>query len=144
MSHSFARRIFKSTVIIYQVILTFLISVVPVKAEDLINKEVPRLRDAEVLFINAMVAIWALAIPYFLFNIIYIGFLYMTSLGDENKAATAKQRGGKLVLSAVILFGGWVVVFFLMQVLGLKSGECLEGTTVTKPFFRFFFANACP
>lgn len=145
-----SRSSFRKSVKIFTCFITLLVfsflSKISVKATTQLNvvgADMPRLKSLETIFLNIMVAIWALSIPYFLFNIVYIGFLYMTSMGDETKAASAKGRGGKLVLSAIILFGGWLVVNFLMNILNLKGGECLDGTPVTEPFFRFFFTSAC-
>jgi len=77
----------------------------------------PRLRESESVFVTAIVGMWALTIPYFIFNIVYIGFLYMFSFGDEQKAQSVKSRGTNLVVSVGLTFGGYIVVRVLMQIM---------------------------
>ena len=134
-----------STRLVRGILITaFIFLYSPIAARSaLVDEEMPRLRDTETIIANALIALWALSIPYFLFNVVYIGFLYMTSMGDETKAQTAKQRGGRIILSFAIVFGGWIIVKFLIEILQLKgAGNCMD-TVLPDPMIKFFFENPC-
>jgi hypothetical protein len=107
-----------------------------------------RLQSAETIFINVLIAIWSLSIPYFIFVIIQIGFEWMTSAGDEQKMASLKTRGKNVFFSFGLVFGGYLGVKLLMSLLGLKSPETSGGKCFTSPLddnaiFQFFFPEAC-
>ena len=118
----------------------------PVFAQYYTDPDAPplRIKDAEWLVPNAIVGIWALSIPLFIFMIVSIGLQYMASFGDENKTSAIKDKIGRLVLSAFYLFGGWVMVAIFLQVLGIKSPDsCLQSGALTEPVIHFFFPIAC-
>lgn len=115
-----------------------------VLADDLATSDQPaRLRSAQAMFAKVLTAVWALSILYFIFVIISIGARYMVSAGDENTQAILKKRGGNLVLSFILVFGGYLVVKLIISLLGFKDpGECFGGGIDT-PFFQFFFPELC-
>lgn len=104
----------------------------------------PRLRDFEWIFGNIVIAIWALSIPFFIFMVLSIGFQYMFSFGDENKTAAIKQKGTRLVVSMVLLFGGYIVIRLVMSLLVFKDpGDCFKTNLSDSPMFKFFFPGVC-
>lgn len=110
------------------------------------SDEPRRLREAESLLANVLVALWALSIPYFIFVIISIGAQWMVSAGDENKLAVIKKRGGNVFLSFALVFGGYLVVRLVMSLVIFRDpNTCFDaaGSLENSPFFQFFFPNAC-
>lgn len=111
------------------------------------DTEPARIREAEKIFANVIIAIWALSIPYFIFVVASIGVQYMLSFGDEQKAASVKKKGGNLFVGAGILFGGFLVVKLVISLLGFRApdkADCFaDGRDITDPFFQIFFPELC-
>ncbi len=132
-------------VIVYLTLFMFFMPSQAVFAVDT-DAEPMRLREFEDIFIHALIAIWALCIPYFMFVVGSIGFQWMVSGGDEQKLAGLKKRGGNVALSFAMVFGGYLVVRLVISLLGLKSpaGEdCFASPFGNSAIFQFFFPEAC-
>jgi len=114
-------------------------------ADDLIDSDKPaRLSDSRDIFVNVMIAIWALAIPYFIYNVIYIGAQWMLSQGDQGKLTQVKQRGGKIFFSVFLVFGGYLIVRLLIILLDINHpAHCFNSPFGEVPMFEFFFARVC-
>lgn len=111
-----------------------------------LQDEPMRIRDLESMFINTIIAVWVLSIPYFMFVIGSIGAQWMLSGGDEQKLAGLKKRGGNVALSFALVFGGYIVVKLIISLLGLKSPggtDCFTSPFGGSAIFQFFFPEAC-
>ena len=105
-----------------------------------------RIREVESIFINILIAIWALSIPYFMFVIGSIGAQWMMSFGDEQKLASLKTRAGNVVLSFAMVFGGFLVVKLVISLLGVKDprgSDCFQSPLGGNPIFQIFFPESC-
>ncbi len=108
------------------------------------ESEPMRIREVESIFINVLIAIWALSIPYFMFVIGSIGAKWMVSFGDEQKLAALKTRAGNVVLSFVMVFGGFLVVKLVISLLGVKDpNDCFNSPLGGNPIFQVFFPESC-
>lgn len=110
------------------------------------ESEPMRIRDIESIFINVIIAIWALSIPYFMFVIGSIGAKWMLSFGDEQKLASLKTRAGNVVLSFAMVFGGFLVVKLVISLLGVKDprgSDCFQSPLGGNPIFQIFFPESC-
>jgi len=115
-----------------------------VLAVDIEDTEPLRIRQLESIFMNVLIAIWALSIPYFMFVIGSIGFKWMTSFGDEQKVAALKTRAGNVVLSFAMVFGGFLVVKIIIGLLGFRDpNDCFKSQLGGNPIFQIFFPEAC-
>ena len=102
------------------------------------------IREAESWVVNGLIAIWSLSILYFIFLVISIGAQWMIAMGDEQKLASLKKRGGNIVLAFFLVFGGYIVVRLLISLLVLQD----PNSCFTSPFgdvatFQFFFPGVC-
>lgn len=121
--------------------LTQFTSIVFAQLEE---SEPMRIREVESIFINVLIAIWALSIPYFMFVIGSIGAKWMLSFGDEQKLAAIKTRAGNVVLSFAMVFGGFLVVKLIISLLGVKDpNDCFQTPLGGNPIFQVFFPSAC-
>jgi hypothetical protein len=116
-----------------------------ISAKDLVHGDEPaRLYDARDIFVNVLIALWAIAIPYFMYNVMYIGGQWMLSQGDQTKLTQVKQRGGRIFLSAFLVFGGYLIVRLLMILLDLNRPEtCFDTPFRDVPMFEFFYPKVC-
>ncbi|MBN2015415.1 hypothetical protein JW766_01145 [Candidatus Dojkabacteria bacterium] len=111
-----------------------------------IYAEPMRLREAESIFVNVIIAIWVLSIPYFMFVVGSIGVQWMLSGGDEQKLTELKTRGKNVVFSFALVFGGYLAVRLVMSLLGLRDpNKCFDAAAGMgdSPVFQFFFPGAC-
>ncbi|MBU0975516.1 MAG: hypothetical protein ABIE03_07810 [Patescibacteria group bacterium] len=132
---------------LFLVPLTLVLKISGVKAAGTIKDEPYRLQELEVIFIDALLALWALSIPYFIFTVIYIGAQWMLAFGDEQKLAGLKKRGGNVAIAFGLVFGGYIFVRVMIILLALQDpGNCF--TTGFDQFdnmaiFKFFFPGVC-
>ena len=118
----------------------------PEGPDQLLKDTAPmRLSAFEDMLANVLIIIWALSIPYFLFTIISIGAKWMISGGDEQKLGVLKTRGGNILLSVGLVFGGYLVIKIIMRLLLFQDpNSCFKSLLPSQtPFFQFFFSEAC-
>ncbi|MFC1780496.1 hypothetical protein ACFLY9_02280 [Patescibacteria group bacterium] len=103
-----------------------------------------RLQQAESIFVNVIIAAWALSIPFFIFVVISIGGQWMLSAGDEQKLASLKTKGKNVILSFALVFGGYLIVKLVMSLIGLRDPDsCFTSPIGGNAMFQFFFPEAC-
>ncbi len=74
-------------------------------------------------FINVFVqyAVYIIGL-LFVIVLIYAGFLYLTSGGDTGKVKKVKDMLIKMVWGLIYTLCGWLIVYFILQQLGVDSG----------------------
>lgn len=114
-------------------------------AAKLEESEPHRLRSLENMFANAMIVVWALTIPYFIFIIFSIGFQWIFAFGDEQKLQELKSRGGRVIASFALMFGGYIVISTIMKLFLFQDpNKCFDSPLGKQvPFFKFFFPEVC-
>jgi hypothetical protein len=92
--------------------------------------------------------LWSVAPLITIFNAIRLGFETMTSQGDSQKLGELKEKGRNLLLSLVFIFGSWLIVTALINILGVRDPNlCFPSN---KPYptgtivFQFVFPTPCP
>ena len=85
------------------------------------NPENPaQIQDLEVLFARAVkFAAWGAGIGLFVM-IVMGGIKLITSHGDPQAAASARQTITFAVVGLLVIVGGWLVLFLLGKVLGIN------------------------
>jgi hypothetical protein len=126
------------------IFLTSVILLSQVSASGFYGEEPARLSEAQTIVIHALIAVWGLSIFYFIFVVASIGAQWMISMGDEQKLAQLKQRGGNVVIGFAFVFGGYIVVRLVISLLALRSpGDCFSSPFGNNAIFQFFFPDAC-
>lgn len=105
------------------------------------NCEPPQLRELQYVVIRFIYAAWAFGGIVFMLLLVVIGFIYLTSAGDEQKAEQAKKRGGQWVIGVLLYFLSQPVVATIMR--GLISNEAECYANLRDPGFTFFFSTVC-
>lgn len=100
----------------------------------------PTLQQIEFTLVRFLYAIWGSAGIIFLVLMIYNGYLYMFSGGDEEKIREARTRTVQWAIGFVLLFISVPIVSTIMKIF-IKEGECFG--QLTDPGFSFFFADVC-
>lgn len=100
----------------------------------------PTLQQFEFLFVNLIVAAWALGGFLWMGYFINIARLYFTN--DTNKIEDAKKRFGKWVLGFALYYLSWVIVGNVLSVMVGTHSDCYAEFS-GNPVFRFFFAEVC-
>jgi len=104
--------------------------------------EPARLRDLEPIVVQLIYVVWGLGSLLLTIILAYIGFLYMTSLGDGQKKEEAKERGGKWLISVLIFYLAYPVLLTIYNVAGVgESNDCYAD--ISTPGFHFFFPDVC-
>lgn len=100
----------------------------------------PTLQQFEFLFVNLIVAAWALGGFLWMGYFINIARLYFTD--DTNKIEDAKKRFGKWILGFALYYLSWVIVGNVLSVMVGTDSNCYAEFS-GNPVFRFFFAEVC-
>lgn len=107
----------------------------------------PRLSELEPAVVNVVFFLWSVAPLITVFNAIRLGFETMVSQGDSQKLGELKEKGSNLLLSLVFIFGSWLIVTALINILGVKDPEnCFPVNSVYptgKIVFQFVFPHPC-
>lgn len=103
----------------------------------------PRLRDLEPVLVQVIYVIWALTGIIFALILMFIGFQYMTSLGDQQKQQELMQRGRNWLIGLFLVFLGYPLVVTIYGVIGVgeNNPDCYQ--QVSTPGFHFFFPDVC-
>ena len=79
-----------------------------------------QIQDLEVLFARAVkFAAWGAGIGLFVMMVVG-GIKFITSHGDPQAAASAKQTITFAVIGLLVIVGGWLILFLLGRVLGIN------------------------
>ncbi|MDD3284861.1 MAG: Ig-like domain-containing protein [Patescibacteria group bacterium] len=96
--------------------------------------------DIETIVVNVInIALWTLGIIS-LVIILYAGFLWMTSAGNEEKIAKAKKTMVSAVIGLIIIFSSYAIVNFLLKGL-YDSTHTNSNNTNTNNQFGFGFGS---
>jgi hypothetical protein len=135
------KKIFQVSLVAFQIFTTQFISV----ALAIDESDPPlRIKQLESIFVNVIIAAWALSIPYFIFVVISIGGQWMLSGGDEQKLASLKTKGKNIIFSFALVFGGYLIVKLVMSLIGLRDpNSCFTSPMGGNAMFQFFFPEAC-
>lgn len=96
----------------------------------------PDLRQAEVWFVSILYLLWGLSGIFFTSVLIFIGFTYMTSQGDADKIAKAKERIRNWGIGFVLVFLAYPILSTAFSYIGIN--RCLS-QDIQMPGFQFFF-----
>lgn len=101
---------------------------------------IPRLVDLEPAVLNVIFFLWSIAPIVTTINAIRLGFETMISQGDSQKLGELKEKGKNLLISLVFIFGSWLIVTAVINLLGIKDPEkCFEKGSTAKITFQFVF-----
>jgi hypothetical protein len=104
----------------------------------------PQLRVIEYWFLKIVYSAWALAGIYFTFVLIYIGFLYITSFGNEFAVADVIKRFRNWMIGMALVFLSYPVLVTFFNVLPIdRSQNCYTNVQQGVIGFQFFFPNLC-
>ena len=107
----------------------------------------PRISELQEPIVNLVFFLWSVAPLITIFNAIRLGFETMVSQGDSQKLGELKEKGSNLLLSLVFIFGSWLIVTALINILGVKDPEnCFPTGSVYptgKIVFQFVFPHPC-
>ncbi|MFQ5493459.1 MAG: hypothetical protein ACE5DX_04840, partial [Candidatus Dojkabacteria bacterium] len=109
-------------------------------AEDFCG-DPPSIRELEFLAVRVLYAVWACGGIIFIMLLTYIGFIWMTSGGSDEKIAEAKKRAGQWVIGFLLFFLAQPLVATLMRGLIADDSECF--TQLQDPGFTIFFTDVC-
>lgn len=102
----------------------------------------PQLRQLEIWFVRIMYSLWALSGIFFTFVLIWIGFQYMTSFGNEMALSEVIKKFRNWMIGLGLVFLSYPVLNTFFALLPLdESQSCYADLTL--PGFQFFFPNAC-
>ena len=109
----------------------------------------PRLSELQQPVVNLVFFLWSVAPLITVFNAVRLGFETMTSQGDSQKLGELKEKGRNLLLSLVFIFGSWLIVTSLINILGVQNpAECFDPLKGPYPtgtiVFQFVFPSKCP
>lgn len=100
----------------------------------------PRLEDLQPAALNLVYFLWSLAPLVTAFNAVKLGFETMLAQGDPQKLGEIKEKGKNLVIAVAFIFGSWLVVTAVINLLGIRdASKCFEGGDLTKISFQFVF-----
>ena len=105
------------------------------------NCEPPRIQSLEIIAVRLLYTAWACGGLLFLILLVYVGFLYMTSAGDQGKVETAKKRGGQWIIGILLFFFSQPIVATFMRGLISDNTDCFKD--LRDPGFTFFFVDVC-
>lgn len=105
--------------------------------------EPARLRDLEPLIVQLIYVVWGFGTLGLTFILAFIGFLYMTSLGDSQKQQEIKDRAGKWLISVLIFYLAYPLLLTIYGIAGIgdSNSDCYED--IGTPGFHFFFPDIC-
>jgi len=102
----------------------------------------PQLRQLEMWFVRLLYALWALSGIFFTFVLIWIGFQYMTSFGNEVALAEVIKKFRNWMIGLGLVFLSYPVLNTFFRMLPIdQSQSCYADLSL--PGFQFFFPNAC-
>lgn len=125
----------KSKKIIFFVLLLSLIQIVPVAVSGDIGIPCAKgtanmcgFNDIFVL-INNIVKFFlqVVLLPLAIIIIAYVGFLFLTSGGNEEKRSKAKRIFGHLVIGILMVLGAWLIVYTLFRAFGYDTSRGRAG-----------------
>lgn len=103
----------------------------------------PKLQQLEVWFVKILYMAWGLSGIVFTFILLYIGFLYMTSRGNDKMMADVKTKLRNWFVGLVLVFLSYPVLNTFFKVIGINEDACYYDITQTMPGFKFFFPTVC-
>lgn len=101
----------------------------------------PQLVQVQVWFIRIIYVLWGLSGVFFTLVLIYIGFLYMTSFGNDKQLSNVIKRFRNWMIGFVLVFLAYPILNTFFRVLNVEPNVCY--TELSLPAFQFFFPNAC-
>lgn len=105
----------------------------------------PRLEDLQPAALNVVYFLWSLAPLVTAFNAVKLGFETMGAQGDPQKLGELKEKGKNLVIAVLFIFGSWLVVSAVINLLGIRDANaCFADGSVSPISFQFVFPVACP
>jgi len=100
----------------------------------------PRLDQLEPAVINIVFFLWSVAPVVTIVNAIRLGFEVMFSQGDSQKLGELKEKGSNLLLSLVFIFGSWLIVTAIINLLGVMDPtDCFKNPYPKEIIFKFVF-----
>lgn len=104
----------------------------------------PQLRVLEFWFVRILYAIWAVAGIFFTIVLIWIGFQYMTSFGNEVALAEVVKKFRYWIIGMGLVFLSYPGLVTFFNVLAVDtSQDCYQQLEDQLIGFQFFFPNAC-
>jgi len=103
----------------------------------------PKLQQLEVWFVKILYMAWGLSGIAFTLILLYIGFLYMTSRGNDKMMADVKTKLRNWFIGLVLVFLSYPVLNTFFRVIGINEDACYYDITQTMPGFKFFFPTVC-
>lgn len=104
----------------------------------------PTLTQVEVWFVRIIYIAWALAGIYFTGVLMYIGFLYLTSMGNDNATADAIRALRKWIVGVALVFLAYPALNTFFAILPLNTDiSCYEEIKSVLPGFQLVFPNIC-
>ncbi len=101
---------------------------------------IPRLDVLEPAVINVVFFLWSIAPLVTIFNAIRLGFETMLSQGDSQKLGELKDKGKNLLISLAFIFGSWLIVTGVINLLGIKDPNvCFANGSKATITFQFVF-----
>ncbi len=101
---------------------------------------IPRLDVLEPAVINVVFFLWSIAPLVTIINAIRLGFETMLSQGDSQKLGELKDKGKNLLISLVFIFGSWLIVTAVINLLGIKNpSDCFNSPYPKQIVFQFVF-----
>ncbi len=102
----------------------------------------PQFRVLEFWFVRILYAVWALAGIFFTFVLIWIGFYYMTSFGNEIALGEVVKRFRNWMIGIALVFLSYPALNTFFSVLSIdRDNSCYSELEL--PGFQFFFPTAC-
>jgi hypothetical protein len=101
----------------------------------------PQLRVLQVWFIRIVYVIWAVTGVVFMFLLMWIGFKYITSVGNEVALADVIKDFRKWMIGLALIFLSYPMLNTFFRILPVSQDQCFS--EVNAPGFQFFFPEAC-
>lgn len=101
----------------------------------------PTFQQIEYMFVRLIYFLWISGGIIFGFFLAYAGWMYFSSLGEQDKMAEARDRASKWLISVLLYFFSRPIVATMMHEFVSDNVNCYA--ELNEPGFTFFFPTAC-
>lgn len=101
----------------------------------------PPLSILQVWFVRLIYALWGVTGLVFTGLLIWIGFKYVTSFGNEIALGDVVKDFRKWMIGLALIFLSYPVLVTFFRILPISDSNCYQD--INMPGFQFFFPTAC-
>ncbi len=101
----------------------------------------PTLEIAQIWFVRIIYVIWAFSGLAFTAILMWLGFQYLTSFGNEVALADVVKKFRYWLIGIALVFLSYPALNTFFRILPINQTQCFAD--IQLPAFRFFFPTAC-